>query len=225
MVDTLSTQPPPPFLNNPVPFGNYRMQGGMPHQMALATPGPPAHQKAEPNYHQTGNMNFSTPPKRGMGLAGFELSRRPSVFPKVWPSGHPFGQPQCATSLPPKPSPFAGRTKASPGGRRARQEYQPPSNTFTQEQHVGSPSAVNGNQPNFTQQLARGNSSTPESQHPSPSKPTGNSGHQRAPGLIYPCGAVSVKFAVWACDYCLKNQGYPVLPRGSGQGQSSDAST
>uniref|UniRef100_A0A803JLE1 Uncharacterized protein n=1 Tax=Xenopus tropicalis TaxID=8364 RepID=A0A803JLE1_XENTR len=98
----------------------------------------------------------------------------------------------------------------SPGGRRARQEYQPPSNTFTQEQHVGSPSAVNGNQPNFTQQLARGNSSTPESQHPSPSKPTGNSGHQRAPGLIYPCGAVSVKFAVWACDYCLKNQGYPV---------------
>ncbi|XP_063295106.1 pygopus homolog 2 isoform X1 [Pelobates fuscus] len=237
-----------PFHNNPVPFGNFRMQGGMPHQVPPGYPGGPQPMRRQPppfppnqmgpgfgmpqnpNYGQPGNMNFSSQPfNQPMGqsfsppagqmmqgpVGGFGPIMSPTMgqpprgdmgpgpvlnspggpsFPHRFGSpGHPFVQPTMQRpSLPPNTSPFAGADQSFPPGVEDHSKnLNPPTNAFSQDQHVGSPSAVNGNQPNFTPNSAtRGNSSTPEvNSIPPPSKPTGNSGHQPPPGLVYPCGA------------------------------------
>lgn len=239
-----------PFMNNPVPFGNFRMQGGMPHQVPPGYPGGPQPMRRQPppfppnqmgpgfgmpqnpNYVQPGNMNFSNQPfNQGMGqsfsppagqmmqgpVGGFGPMMSPTMgqpprgdmgpgpgpvlnspggppFSQRFGSpGHPFGQAAMQRpSLPPNSSPFAGTDQTFPPSVEEHgKTLNPPSNTFSQEQHVGSPSAINGNQQNFTPNSApRGNSSTPEVNNiPPPSKPSGGSGHQPPPGLVYPCGA------------------------------------
>ncbi|KAG8431737.1 hypothetical protein GDO86_020242 [Hymenochirus boettgeri] len=235
-----------PFLNHPAPFGNFRMQGGMPHQVPPGYPGGPQPIRRQtpfppnqmgpgfamsqnPNYVQPGNMNFPNQPfNQGMGqsfsppagqmiqgpVGGFGPMMSPTMgqpprgdmgptpvmnspggppfSQRFGSAGHPFGQPPMQRpSLPPNTSPFAGADQSFPPGVEDHgKNINPPNNTFNQEQHVGSPSAVNGSQPNFTPNSSnRGNSSTPEINNiPRSNKPGGNSGHQPPPGL-YPCGA------------------------------------
>ncbi|KAG8146830.1 hypothetical protein E2320_013931 [Naja naja] len=97
------------------------------------------------------------------------------------------------SSLPPNPSPFPGPDPGFPpsaedGG--AGKPLHPPPNSFNQEQqHTGSPAAVNGTQPAFPPNSTGPSGPSEGNPLPPASKAAGNSGHQPPPGLVYPCGA------------------------------------
>ncbi|XP_013907086.1 PREDICTED: pygopus homolog 2 [Thamnophis sirtalis] len=247
-----------PFLGNPGPFGNFRMQGAMgpqvppsygggpqpmrrqpppfgPNQMGPAFNMPPQN----PGYVQPGGMgfggqpfgqplgqNFSPPggqimqgpmgafgpmmsPTMGQPPRGGDMGSGPALNP---PGGPPmaqrfsqpanlFGQSPLQrpnpnlSSLPPNPSPFPGPDPGFPPSAEdsgTGKPLHPPPNSFNQEQHTGSPAAVNGTQPAFPPNSTghSGPTGTPEGNPlPPTSKAAGNSGHQPPPGLVYPCGA------------------------------------
>ncbi|NXI44301.1 PYGO2 protein, partial [Galbula dea] len=247
---------PAPFLGSPVPFGGFRVQGGMspqvppgygggpqplrrqpppfaPGQMGPAFSMPPQN----PNYVQPGGMsfpgqpfsqplgqNFSPPTGQLMQgpVGGFgpmisptmgqpprgDMGPGPALNPPSGPSvaqrfsqpGNLFGQSpmqrpgQNMPPLPPTTSPFPGADPGFPAsGEEGGKNLNPPPSTFAQEQHSGSPAAVNGAQPGFGPSSTTGRgTSTPETNSlppPAPGKPAGGSGHQPPPGLVYPCGA------------------------------------
>ncbi|XP_071583070.1 pygopus homolog 2 isoform X1 [Heliangelus exortis] len=247
-----------PFLGSPVPFGGFRVQGGMspqvppgygggpqplrrqpppfaPGQMGPAFSMPPQ----TPGYGQPGAMsfpaqpfgqplgqNFSPPtgqlmqgpvggfgpmisptmgqPPRGGDMGpGSALSAPPggpAVAQRFSQPGNLFGQSpmqrpgQNIPPLPPTASPFPGADPSSfpAGGEEGGKSLNPPPSTFTQEQHSGSPAAVNGAQPGFAPNSAGRAPGTPETNSLPPAPPgktSGGSGHQPPPGLVYPCGA------------------------------------
>ncbi|XP_030044173.1 pygopus homolog 2 [Microcaecilia unicolor] len=295
--------PSAPFLNNPMPFGNFRMQGALtsqippgygggpqpirrqpppfpPNQMGPAFNMPPT-----PDYVQQGHMNFSNQPfnqAMGQGFSppagqmiqgpagGFgpmmspamgqlprgdigpspalNSSGAPALQQRFSVAGNPFGQSSMPRpNLPPNASPYAGAEQSFPlAGEETGKNLNPPSTAFSQEQHVGSPAAVNGNQRSFPP-----SSSTPELNNLPPSnKPAACS------GLVYPCGAcrnevsddqdailceascqkwfhrectgmtesaygllTTEASAVWACDYCLKTKEIQSVYIREGMGQ------
>ncbi|XP_068024907.1 pygopus homolog 2 isoform X1 [Melanerpes formicivorus] len=246
---------PAPFLGSPVPFGGFRVQGGMspqvppgygggpqplrrqpppfaPGQMGPAFGMPPQN----PNYVQPGGMsfpgqpfsqplgqNFSPPTGQLMQgpVGGFGPMISPTMGqpprgdmgpgPALNPPGGPavaqrFSQPgslfgqspmqrpgQSMPPLPPTASPFPGADPGFPaGGEEGGKSLSAPPSTFAQEQHSGSPAAVNGAQPGFAPGGASRGAGTPETNSlppPAPGKAAGGSGHQPPPGLVYPCGA------------------------------------
>ncbi|KAM6190293.1 pygopus homolog 2 isoform 2-T2 [Sarcoramphus papa] len=246
---------PAPFLGSPVPFGGFRVQGGMspqvppgygggpqplrrqpppftPGQMGPAFSMPPQN----PNYVQPGGMsfpgqpfsqplgqNFSPPTGQLMQgpVGGFgpmisptmgqpprgDMGPGPALNPPGGPAvaqrfsqpGNLFGQSpmqrpgQNMPPLPPTASPFPGADPGFPaGGEEGGKNLNPPPSTFTQEQHSGSPAAVNGAQPGFAPNNAGRGAGTPETNSlppAAPGKAAGGSGHQPPPGLVYPCGA------------------------------------
>ncbi|XP_054835852.1 pygopus homolog 2 [Eublepharis macularius] len=246
-----------PFLGNPGPFGNFRMQGAMGPQVPPGYGGGPQPMRRQPPPFGPGQMGpaFNMPPQNagyvqpgGMGFGGQPFGQPlgqnfsppgsqlmqgpmggfgPMISPTMGqpprggdvgpgpglnPAGGPpmaqrFSQPanlfgqspmprpnQNLPTLPPNPSPFPGPDPGFPpsgednGGGKP---LNPPSNTFSQEQHTGSPAAVNGTQPTFApNNTGHGGTGTPEANSlpPPPGKTAGNSGHQPPPGLVYPCG-------------------------------------
>ncbi|KAJ6656933.1 hypothetical protein lerEdw1_002934 [Lerista edwardsae] len=248
-----------PFLGNPAPFGNFRMQGTMgpqvppgygggpqpmrrqpppfgPSQMGPAFNMPPQN----PAYVQPGGMgfggqpfgqplgqNFSPPsgqlmqgplggfgpmisptmgqPPRGGDMGpgpGLNAPGGPPMAQRFSQPGNLFGQSplqrpnqNLPPNLPPNPSPFPGPDPGFPPGGEDNvgggKPLNPPPSAFPQEQHTGSPAAVNGTQPPFAPNSAgHGSCGTPEANSlPPSSKVPGSSGHQPPPGLVYPCGA------------------------------------
>uniref|UniRef100_A0A8B9CRU3 Pygopus family PHD finger 2 n=1 Tax=Anser brachyrhynchus TaxID=132585 RepID=A0A8B9CRU3_9AVES len=244
-----------PFLGSPVPFGSFRVQGGMapqvppgygggPQPLRRQPPPPPfapgqmgpafGMPPQNPGYVQPGAMsfpgqpfgqplgqNFSPPTGQLMQgpVGGFGPMISPTMGqpprgdmgpgPALNPPGGPamaqrFGQPgnlfgqsplqrpgQNMPPLPPNASPFPGADPGFPaGGEEGGKNLNPPPSTFPQEQHSGSPAAVNGAQPGFAPPSTGRGGGTPETNSlPPPGKAAGGSGHQPPPGLVYPCGA------------------------------------
>ncbi|KAK2518196.1 hypothetical protein Q9233_012707 [Columba guinea] len=210
----LRRQPPPPFPpgqmgpafsmapQNP----SYVQPGGMsfPGQPFGQSFSPPAGQLLQGPVGGFGPMISPTmgqPPRGDMGPGpALNPPGGPGVAQRFNQPANLFGQSpmgrpgQNMPPLPPTASPFPG---ADPGFTGAGTEeggknLNPPPSTFAQEQHSGSPAAVNGAQPGFPAASAARGTGTPETSSlppPPPGKTAGGSGHQPPPGLVYPCGA------------------------------------
>ncbi|XP_072839998.2 pygopus homolog 2 [Pogona vitticeps] len=148
---------------------------------ALNPPGgPPMAQR----FTQPGNLFGQSP-----------LQRPNPNIPNLPPNPSPFPGPD--PGFPPSGEDNGGGGGGGPGGgppgAGGGKPLNPPPSTFSQEQHTGSPAAVNGTQPSFAASSAgHAGTGTPEanSQLPPVGKASsGNSGHQPPPGLVYPCGA------------------------------------
>ncbi|KAL8184532.1 UNVERIFIED_CONTAM: hypothetical protein K2H54_019634 [Gekko kuhli] len=196
-----------PFLGNPGPFGNFRMQGAMGPQVPPGYGGAPQPMRRQPPPFGPGQMGpaFNMPPQNagyvqpgGMGFAGQpfgqalgqnfsppggQLMQGPmgGFGPMISPT---MGQPPRGAEVGPGPG------LNPPGGPPMAQRFGQPANI--QEPHAGSPvAAVNGTQPAFAPNNAgHAGAGTPEANSlpPPPGKAAGNPGHQPPPGLVYPCG-------------------------------------
>nr|XP_025976796.1 pygopus homolog 2 [Dromaius novaehollandiae] len=138
------------------------------------------------------------PPRGDMGPGpALNPPGGPAMAPRFSQPGNLFGQSpmqrpgQNMPNLPPNASPFPGADPGFPAGaEEGGKSLNPPPSTFSQEQHSGSPAAVNGAQPSFAPNSAGRGGGTPEANSlPSAGKAAGGSGHQPPPGLVYPCGA------------------------------------
>ncbi|XP_078503669.1 pygopus homolog 2 isoform X1 [Lissotriton helveticus] len=198
---------PPPFPPNQMGPGfnmpqnpNYVQQGNISfsnqpfNQVMGPSFSPPAGQMMQGPVGGFGPIMSPTmgqPPRGDMGPS-LNTPGGPNMMQRFGGPGNPFGpSPMQRPNLPQNNSPFAGADQSfSDRGEDNGKNLNPPANAFNQEQHVGSPAAVNGNQSNFAPNSGSRNSGTPEvNSLPPTSKPPGTSGHQPPPGLVYPCGA------------------------------------
>ncbi|XP_069092284.1 pygopus homolog 2 isoform X4 [Pleurodeles waltl] len=197
---------PPPFPPNQMGPGfnmpqnpNYVQQGNISfsnqpfNQVMGPSFSPPAGQMMQGPVGGFGPIMSPTmgqPPRGDMGPS-LNAPGGPNMMQRFGGPGNPFGpSPMQRPNLPQNNSPFAGADQSfSDRGEDNGKNLNPPANAFNQEQHVGSPAAVNGNQSNFAPNSGGRNSGTPEvNSLPPTSKPPGTSGHQPPPGLVYPCG-------------------------------------
>ncbi|XP_019381698.1 PREDICTED: pygopus homolog 2 [Gavialis gangeticus] len=210
----LRRQPPPfapgqmgPAFSLPPQAPGYVQPGGM------SFPSQPFSQSLGQNFSPTAGQllqgpvggfgpmispTMGQPPRADMGPGpALNPPGGPSMAQRFGQPGTLFGQSpmqrpsQTLPNLPPNTSPFPGADPGFPAGAEdGAKPLNPPASTFSQEQHSGSPAAVNGAQPSFAPGSTTRSSSTPEANSlPPPSKAPGSSGHQPPPGLVYPCGA------------------------------------
>uniref|UniRef100_A0A8C3BQF5 Pygopus family PHD finger 2 n=1 Tax=Cairina moschata TaxID=8855 RepID=A0A8C3BQF5_CAIMO len=209
--------PPPPFAPGQMgpAFGMPPQNPGYVQPGAMSFPGQPFGQPLGQNFSPpTGQLmqgpvggfgpmispTMGQPPRgdMGPGPAALNPPGGPAMAQRFGQPGNLFGQSpmqrpgQNVPPLPPTASPFPGADPGFPAGsEEGGKNLNPPPSSFPQEQHSGSPAAVNGAQPSFAPPSTGRGGGTPETNSlpPPPGKAAGGSGHQPPPGLVYPCGA------------------------------------